>query len=230
LYPDEVILMEVGRVAIAAGRLDAALGALWWHLAPDVVDENEARSAPAGAVRKKIRVLARDRLDAPWSNALLSIVDEVKAAQEQRNDVLHARWLLRGGDAMRPVGEFLSLSPSDRVTYVEEWEREAKVSSDWRRQPSRSLDLVEPHGLDELKHLERRLSRAEAVVVQWHFQVASMRETGSPDGWRGPPEARRGPQPLPPDALTGQRAEDALRGFLTGNPDQHSATDTEQGW
>ena len=229
LYPEEVILMEVGRVAIAAGRLDAALGALWWHLAPDVVDENEARAAPAGVARKKVRGLASDRLDAASSKALLSFVDEVEAAQEQRNDVLHARWLLRGGDAMRPVGEFLSLSPSGRVAYLEEWEREAKVSSDWRRQPSQSLDLVEPHGLDELKHLERRLSRAEDVAVQWHFRIASMRETGSPDGWRGPLEARRGPQPLPPGALTGQRAEDALRAFLTRSPDQQSAADTEQG-
>lgn len=227
MYPDEVILMEVGRVAIAAGRLDAALGTLWWHLAPDVVGENEARSAPAGVARRKVRRLARDRLEAPWSDALVALVDEVEAAQEQRNDVLHARWLLRGGDAMRPVGEFLSLSPSDRIAYLEEWEREAKASSDWRRQPSRSLDLVEPHGLDELKQLERRLSRAEAVAMQWHYRIASMRESGAPEGWRGPPEARRGPQPLPPGALTGRRAEDALRAFLTGNEGHRTAADTE---
>jgi hypothetical protein len=35
VYPDETILMEVGRVAIASGRLDAELSQVWWHLAPD---------------------------------------------------------------------------------------------------------------------------------------------------------------------------------------------------
>ena len=51
MYPDEETLMEVGRIAIAAGRLDAELGSLWWHLAPDLVDETHARKAPAIRVR-----------------------------------------------------------------------------------------------------------------------------------------------------------------------------------
>ena len=43
VYPDNEILIEVGRIAIAAGRLDAALGTLWWHLAPEQVSELDAR-------------------------------------------------------------------------------------------------------------------------------------------------------------------------------------------
>lgn len=59
MRPDEATLIEVGRIAIAAGRLDAELGALWWHLAPDHVTEMQARTAPAGQVRDKINTLAR---------------------------------------------------------------------------------------------------------------------------------------------------------------------------
>lgn len=54
--------MEVGRIAVAAGRLDAELGSLWWHLAPDLADETHARKAPASTVRRKIAELASQRL------------------------------------------------------------------------------------------------------------------------------------------------------------------------
>ncbi|GAA1586652.1 hypothetical protein [Kribbella karoonensis] len=125
MYPDEQTLMEVGRISIAAGRLDADLGALWYQLAPDQVDELKARRAQAGTVREKIKGLARQRLDATHGEALIAFVDEVEAVQNDRNAVLHSRWLLQGQDAMRPVSEFLSLSEEERAEYIERWDREA---------------------------------------------------------------------------------------------------------
>jgi hypothetical protein len=214
VYPDEEVLMEVGRISIAAGRLDAALGALWWELGPDLVDETNARRAHAGQARDKIRRLARERLEVAHRDALLAFIDAVQSAQEARNEVLHASWLLRGPDATRPVAEFLQLDPACRPDYLTEWEREAVASDGWLRQPHDSTDLVDPHHLDELKEVERQLAAAEAVAVHWRFRIASMREAGRPPGWLGPPEARRGPQPLPPGALTGPAADEALRRLL----------------
>lgn len=98
MYPDDATLLEVGRRAIAAGRLDAALGAIWWPLAPSLVDEVQARSAPARKARDRIAELARQRLDEAHANTLCALVDEVREAQEMRNEVLHSRWLLRGLD------------------------------------------------------------------------------------------------------------------------------------
>ena len=206
MYPDEETLMEVGRIAIAAGRLDAELGSLWWHLAPDLVDETHARKAPASRVRSKIAELASRRLSADFSDPLLNFVIEVAGAQTQRNEALHSRWLLRGRDAMRPVSEYLQLDEGDRAAYLDEWDRKARSSEGWRRQPNDSLDLVEPHGLDDLQAIERRLALITEVANQWCFTIASMREVGSPPGWRGPPESRRGPQPPPPRAITGPKA------------------------
>jgi len=122
MYPEGQILMEAGRITIAAGRLDAQLGALWWQLAPDQVDELDARRAPAGKVRGKIKTLADERLDAVHRDAIVAFVDEVLAAQTERNAVMHSRWLLRSQDAMRPVSEFFSLSDEERAAYLEEWE------------------------------------------------------------------------------------------------------------
>jgi hypothetical protein len=129
--------------------------------------------------------LAAVRLDASLRTPLMELVREAKAAQEQRHDILHSRWLLRGADAMRPVSEFLALDDTQRAAYLEQWEREAKASDGWLRQPSRSMELVPPHALDDLVATERRLANVTDAAVQWHFRIASMRETGMPVGWLG---------------------------------------------
>ncbi len=228
MYPDTATLMEVGRIAIAAGRLDADLGALWWHLAPDQVNELDARTAPAGKARDKIRTLARQRLDHAHYDALLAFVDELESAQERRNEVLHSRWLLRGPDAMRPVSEFFDLDERKRAEYIAMWEREAVASADWRRQPNDSLTLVAPHHLEELQDVERGLAAMSNLAVQWHFRIASMREVGKPPGWRGPPEARQSPQPIPPGAITGPAAEALLEKFL-GRDERRATVRSEEG-
>jgi hypothetical protein len=214
MYPSETILMEVGRIVIAAGRLDAELGALWWHLAPDQVSEIDARKAPAGKVRGKIKALARERLADEHRIALLAFVDEVQGVQMRRNEVLHSRWLLRGTDAMRPVSEYLQLSERQRAEYLEAWEREAIDSDDWRQQPNDNMTLTDPHHLHELRQVERHLARAADTAVQWNFRIASMRETDYPPGWQGPPKARRGPQPRPPNSVVGAAADALLNRFL----------------
>jgi len=210
MYPDEATLMEVGRIAIAAGRLDAELGRLYWHLAPDLVEEIKARRAPAAGVRKKIRTLAVERLDREHSDRLVAFIDESEAVQTQRNEVLHANWLLRDRDAMRPVSEFAQVEEDERPAYHDAWAREARASDDWQRQPNDAVTLTDRHHLDELVAVERRLRVATEVCVNWYFRVASMREADVPAGWQGPPEARRGPQPLPPGAIVGPEADALL--------------------
>lgn len=214
MYPDEATLMEVGRIAIAAGRLDAELGRLWWHLGPDLVDEVKARRAPAGEVRKKIRTMAIERLAREHSDRLVAFIDEAEAAQTQRNEVLHGNWLLRGRDAMRPVSEYLRVDDEHRAAYIDEWAREARASDEWQRQPNDAVTLTERHHLDELVAVERRLRAATEVCVNWYFCIASMREAGVPGGWQGPSEARRGPQPLPPGAIVGPEADALLEKFF----------------
>ncbi|WP_157635368.1 hypothetical protein [Nostocoides japonicum] len=153
--------------------------------------------------------MAAERLDEVHADALLAFVAEVEAVQEERNEVLHSRWLLRGSDSMKPVSQFLSLSEDERLTCLHQWEREARASEGWKLQRNRSMELTQRFQMQQLVQLERRLARAENVAVQWHFRLASMRESGTPAGWRGPDEARRGPQPLPPGALTGGAASEA---------------------
>jgi hypothetical protein len=178
--------MEVGRITVAAGRLDTDLGALWYQLAPDKVDQLKARSAPAGEVRKKIKSLATKRLIPAHRDPLVAFVDAVEAVQDQRNAVMHSRWLLRDQDATRPTSDFLALNEEQRGAYMVQWEREARASEGWRRQANDSLELGEPFRLDELIAIERRLADTSHVAQRWNFQIASMRVAGKPSGWLGP--------------------------------------------
>ena len=99
-----------------------------------------------------------------------------------------------------PVSEYSHLVEGQRVECVASWEREAVASAGWRRRPNDdSLALLNAHHLEELQEVERSLATITNIAVQWHFRIASMRETGKPTGWLGSPEARRTPQPLPPD-------------------------------
>jgi hypothetical protein len=163
--------MEFGRLAIAFGRLDADLGALWYQLAPDPVHQLKARRASAGEVRAQVRKLARQQLDSPHREDLLAFVDEVHAVQTDRNGVMHSRRLLEGRDSMRPVAEFLSLSEEERGEYIFRWEREAVVSEDWRRQANGSLDSGDPQRLDELIAIERRLANTSRRAQRWSIQM-----------------------------------------------------------
>jgi hypothetical protein len=93
-------------------------------------------------------------------------------------------WVLRGPDAMRPVADLPDFTSDRELSrYVEQWEREAKDSPDWLRQPSRSLDLVRAQTLPDLVKVERALADATDRVTVLVFAVASARDTGRPAGW-----------------------------------------------
>jgi hypothetical protein len=47
VYPAQELLQEVGRVTIAGPRLEVQMGALWWQLDKDSVDEITARKDSA---------------------------------------------------------------------------------------------------------------------------------------------------------------------------------------
>jgi len=102
------------------------------------------------------------------------------------NEVVHQDWLLRGGNAMRPVAEFAQIAPQDQATYLEEWERESKASPDWQRVPPRSVDVLPAQTLDDLRGVERELAAVTGRVTRLTLRVASSRESGRPPGYVHP--------------------------------------------
>jgi hypothetical protein len=117
---------------------------------------------------------------------VLAAVQAAAEARARRNEVVHQDWLLRGGDAMRPVAEFAQIATQDQAAYLEEWERESKESADWQRVPSRSVDVVPAQTLDDLRGVERELAAVTGRVTRLTFRVASSRESGRPPGYVHP--------------------------------------------
>lgn len=185
MYPGPDLLQEVGRVTIAGSRLDLQMGFLWHHL-DLTVDEAHSRKAPGAEQCRRIRRLADERLTGNLRDLVLAAVLAAETARQHRNEIVHQDWILRGREAMRPVGEFLTLSEADRDAYVEEWSREARDSANWQRVPARSTDVVPAQTLDELRQIERELAAATDQVEQLVYAVASSRDTGHPAGYVHP--------------------------------------------
>lgn len=190
MYPGHEVLAEVGRVAIAGARLDLQAGLLWHHLDRDVPFETSRRK-PGREQRKKLVVLATQRLCGDLQQAVLAAVASVEAAQERRNEVIHQDWVLRGRDAMRSVTEIAAVADQDLSGYLEDWQRQAKESSNWQRVPAREIHVVPAHGLEQLRAVERHLAAVTATVSELVFAVASSRETGKPPGYVHPTSVGR---------------------------------------
>jgi hypothetical protein len=179
------VLQEVGRVTIAGSRLDVQMGLLWHHLDRSITLE-DSRAARGAEQCNQIRRLAAERLTGDMQREVLAAVQAAAAARARRNEVVHQDWLLRGGDAVRPVAEFAEIAPQDQAEYVEEWERESKESADWQRVPSRSVDVLPAQTLNDLRGVERELAAVTGRVRRLTFRVASSRDSGRPPGFMQP--------------------------------------------
>ena len=184
MYPAEELLQEVGRVTIAGSRLEIQMGLLWWHLDKDHVSAETTRKLGIDKQAKAIRTLADTNLWGDLQSAVLEAVEAAKNAADHRNNIVHQDWVLRGRDAMRSVADVPDFTSYRELSrYVDQWEREARDSPDWLRQPSKSLDLVRAQTLPELVKVERALAAATDRVTWLVFAVASARNAGRPAGW-----------------------------------------------
>lgn len=172
-------------MTIAGSRLDVQMGMLWHHLDRSVKLEDSRRS-PGREQCKQVRLLAAERLSGDLLDHVVAAVVAAEAARARRNEIIHQDWLLRGGDATRPVSDLARIPPEDLPAYLQEWERESKTSQAWQRVPARSVDVVPAQSLDELREVERELAAVTRLVSELTFRVASSRETGSPPGYVHP--------------------------------------------
>ena len=161
------------------------MGFLWAHLDRDV-DESKVRRQPGSAQQDHVRKLAEARLHGNLQASVLRAVEAADAARARRNAIVHQDWVLRGRDAMRPVADFAHLDGPAFEAYRVEWEREAMDSAAWQRVPHDSIEVVPAQTLDELRDVERALSRATDEITALTFAVASARECGAPEGWLSP--------------------------------------------
>lgn len=203
MYPPTEILEEVGRVTIAGARLDLEMGMLWAIFDPeaDAVKARKARKAPGAEQARSVRKLADQWLAGDLLTAVLEMTDRADKVRNQRNEIVHQDWILRGRDATRPVSDLPAdfLAGGEEVrAYINEWRREAKESPEWRRIPRDSLELADAQGLDELRSIEQALADVTETVSGLRFTVASALHTGQPSEWLKDPDEFKDKVRVPP--------------------------------
>ncbi|MDQ6617928.1 MAG: hypothetical protein M3083_25085 [Actinomycetota bacterium] len=109
---------------------------------------------------------------------VIAAVKAAEAVRHRRNEIIHQDWVLNSRDAMRSVAKLAQVEPEDMPAYLEEWDRESNTSTDWKRVPSRGIDVAPAQTLDDLAVAQR--------VYVLTFHVASSRETGKPAGYIHP--------------------------------------------
>jgi hypothetical protein len=180
--------MEVGRVTIAGARLGVQMGMLWHHLDQSIDFEHTHRAA-GSKQSKQVRRLARERLTGRMRAQVIAAVEAAEAVRARRNDIV-----IRSGcsEAAMPrvLFQTAGIPPEEFPQYLEDWERESKSSNDWERVPSRSIDVLPGQTMDQLREVERALTRVTERLTSLTFRVASSRESGRPPGYvhpgRGP--------------------------------------------
>jgi hypothetical protein len=182
VYPGAKVLEEIGRIAIAASRLDAAMGRLWAHLDRSL-NESDCQRKPASAQVKGVRIAAEAQLLGNLKREVLDAVDAARTVSERRNALMHQEWLIRGNHVMRPVSELASVPAEILEDYFEDWAREARDADRWQVADGRSQAIETAQTLAELTAIEKDLRGAADRVTGLTFVVASSRETGSPPGY-----------------------------------------------
>ncbi|MBT0773160.1 hypothetical protein KIH74_29725 [Kineosporia sp. J2-2] len=190
VYPGSKVLEEIGRIAVAASRLDAAMGRLWSHLDRSL-DPSNCQRASASVQAKEVRKAAEVRLVGTMRDEVLGAADKARSASGRRNALMHQEWLIRGDHVMRPVSDLRRIPAEEMESYLEDWAREARDAERWQIADGRSQAIGTAQTLGELTAVEKDLRDATDHITRLTFAVASSRETGSPPGYQHPQRTSR---------------------------------------
>ena len=186
-YPPAAVSAEIGRVAIAAARVDEALALLLHGL-------HAGRRADWGLEHLltldsgKLKSCALSRTEEFFEGQLLiesqTLIRAAYAALKHRHKVMHTVWTLTGPDAFTPVNTLLhALGSPDPDADLAELSGRDIDSDGWRTLHPRSggpgLD-----SLTELRSVRRDLEQAQGHLMKLRDTLASALYFGRPAGAR----------------------------------------------
>ncbi len=112
-YPPADISAEVGRVAIAAARVDEMFVRLLevMHCGP-VQDRNFLLKRNSSRLRDDCKQQINSLFQGDIRRAAVAAVDSAYASLERRHEVMHTIWTLSGRDGMTTVSEMVAAAES----------------------------------------------------------------------------------------------------------------------
>jgi len=186
-YPATAISAEIGRVAIAAARVDqeSALLLSGLHAGERAGwDFEDLRRRGSAWLRDK----SLDRVDELFEGQLLedaqAVVLAAYTALDHRHVAMHSVWTLTGGDAVTPADDLeAALESSDPDAALAALVGRDVDSEGWRTVHPRTGGPG-PASVAELRRIRRELEHANDGLTELRFRLASALYAGKPLGAR----------------------------------------------
>lgn len=186
-YPATAISAEIGRVAIAAARVDQEYALLLSGLhagARADWDFEDLRRRRSAWLREKALVRVEKLFDGELLQQARDVVKRAYSALEHRHVAMHSVWTLTGPEAMTPVPDLVAaLESADPDAALAALVGRDVDSANWRTVHPRTGGPA-PDSVAELRGIRRDLEQAQASLTDLRFRLASALYAGQPRGAR----------------------------------------------
>lgn len=181
-YPADDVLAEMGRVAIAATRVDSQLALLLLAVKYPEPDDPESldvlRTWSTGRLAQQARKILKRRFEGHMLDVALAAVNCAAERQDKRHAVLHSLWTPEPGDTSFKVGILTGLgSQAELDELVRERGRAAKYTTLHPRRGGQG-----PQEVAELDQVRADLENSKNTLERLRFVLASALFAGSPAG------------------------------------------------
>jgi hypothetical protein len=181
-YPADDVLAEMGRVAIAATRVDSQLALLLLAVKYPEPENPEPlhvlRTWPTGRLAQQARKVLKRRFEGHMLDVALAAVNCAAERQDKRHAVLHSLWTPEPRDTSFKVSILTGLgSQAELDEMVRERGRVAKYTTLHPRRGGTG-----PQEIAELDQIRADLEDSKNTLEQLRFVLASALFAGSPTG------------------------------------------------
>jgi len=186
-YPPTTISAEIGRVAIAAARVDQEYALLLSGLHAGeraAWDFEELRGQSSAWLRNKSLNRVAELFEDPLLEQARGVVQGAYTALDHRHVAMHSVWTLTGPDALTPAAGLLgALESSEPDVALAALVGRDVDSEGWRTAHPRT-GRPGPASVVELRDIRRELEHAMGRLTDLRFRLASALYVGKPPGAR----------------------------------------------
>jgi hypothetical protein len=181
-YPADDVLAEIGRVAIAATRVDNQLALVLYAVKYPEPENPESldrlRKWSTGRLAQQARKVLKCRFEGELLDVAVAAVDCAVERQEKRHACLHNLWMPEPHDTSFKVGVLAGLGSRDELDeLVRERGKSAKYTTLFPRSGSPG-----PQEIAELDQIRADLEDSKNTLERLRFVLASALFAGSPAG------------------------------------------------
>lgn len=186
-YPATAISAEIGRVAIAAARVDQEYALLLSGLHAgdrDDWDFKDLRRGSSHCLRDKLLGRVNELFEGELLKDARAVVKAAYVALDRRHVAMHSLWILTGPDAITPAVEVISaLESSDPDSALTALVGRDVDSEGWSSVHPRTAGPG-PASVAELRRIRGELEQAKESLTELRFRLASALYAGKPLGAR----------------------------------------------